>query len=222
MRNVMSICNGYSRPSINIYPTRTRNTAIPLEVTGPNTKSSAQATHYDVLAAHSVDASSPPASISPLLHTTRPAETKELQHAPLIDECIKRLQEEKKDSVKASPSFNTTEIRGLANNKIGFVSVMRLSTVQTLLARYVSMNDLAALANACSAIGGSLNLGDEKSRKMFEGLVKDDREALENLRGLRTKRKLDGGEETVYAPSWRPESRERKRLKAFASVSIHD
>jgi len=123
--------------------------------------------------------------------------------------------------VKPSPSFDTTILRGLANSKIGFVSAMRLSTVQTLLARYVSMNDLAALANACSAIGGSLNLGDEKSRKMFEGLVKNDREALENLRGPRTKRKLDGGE-TVHAPSRRSQSRETKRLKAFASVSIHD
>ncbi|KAI4649383.1 hypothetical protein J4E93_003701 [Alternaria ventricosa] len=200
----------------------TRSTASPPEVTGPNTKSSPKATHPDFLAAHSVNASSPPASTSPLLHTPRPAETKELQHAPFIDECIKRLQDEKKDSVKPSPSFDTTIVRGLANGKIGFVSAMRLSTVQTLLARYVSMNDLAALANACSAIGGSLNLGDEKSRKMFEGLVEDDREALENLRGPRTKRKLDGGEETVYAPSWRPQSREPKRLKAFASVSIHD
>jgi len=156
-----------------------------------------------------------------VFHTTYPAATKELQHAPLIDECIKRLQDEKKDSVKPSPSFDTTILRGLANSKIGFVSAMRLSTVQTLLARYVSMNDLAALANACSAIGGSLNLGDEKSRKMFEGLVKNDREALENLRGPRTKRKLDGGE-TVHAPSRRSQSRETKRLKAFASVSIHD
>ena len=182
----------------------------------------AQAIDHDVLAACGVGAFSPPVSTSPIFHATCPAGTKELQRAPLIDECIKRLQDEKKDSVKASPSFNTTEIRGLANNKIGFVSVMRLSTVQTLLARYVFMNDLAALANACSAIGGSLNLGDEHSRKMFEGLTKNNREALESLRGPRTKRNLDGGEETVYAPSWRPRSRERKRLKAFASVSIHD
>ncbi|KAI4622037.1 hypothetical protein J4E80_004414 [Alternaria sp. BMP 0032] len=176
---------------------------------------------HDVLAARGVGAFSPPVSTSPIFHATCPAATKELQRAPLIDECIKRLQDEKKDSVKASPSFNTTEIRGLANNKIGFVSAMRLSTVQTLLARYVSMNDLAALANACSAIGGSLNLGDEHSRKMFEGLTKNNREALESLRGPRTKRKLDGSE-TVYAPSLRPQLRQRKRLKAFASVSIHD
>ena len=182
----------------------------------------AQAIDHDVLAACGVGAFSPPVSTSPIFHATCPAGTKELQRAPLIDECIKRLQDEKKDSVKASPSFNTTEIRGLANNKIGFDSAMRLSTVQTLLARYVSMNDLAALANACSAIGGSLNLGDEHSRKMFEGLTKNNREALENLREPHTKRKLDGGEETVYAPSWRPQLRERKRLKAFASVSIHD
>ncbi|KAI4708013.1 hypothetical protein J4E89_007131 [Alternaria sp. Ai002NY15] len=218
----MSTSNSYPRPIISIDQVPTRNTAGPPEATGPNTKYPAQTIHHDVLAAHGIVAPSPPASTSSVFHATYPAATKELQHAPLIDECIKCLQDEKKDSVKPSPSFDTTIVRGLANSKIGFVSAMRLSTVQTLLARYVSMNDLAALANACSAIGGSLNLGDEKSRKMFERLVKDDREALENLRGSRTKRKLDGGEETVYAPSWRPRSRERKRLKAFASVSIHD
>ncbi|KAI4927215.1 uncharacterized protein J4E92_006382 [Alternaria infectoria] len=199
----------------------TRNTASSPEVTGLNTEYSTQALDRNVLAARGIGAPTPPASTSPLSHATCPAATKELQRAPLIDECIKRLQDEKRDSVKASPSFNTTEIRGLANNKIGFVSAMRLSTVQTLLARYVSMNDLAALANACSAIGGSLNLGDEHSRKMFEGLTKNNWKALESLRGPRTKRKLDGGE-TVYAPSLRPQLRERKKLRAFASVFIHD
>ena len=189
---------------------------------GPNTEYSAQAIDHDVLAAHGFSASSPPAPTSPLFHATCPAATKELQHAPLIDECIKRLQDEKKDSVKPSPSFNTTKARVQANSKVGFVSAMRLSTVQTLLARYVSMNDLAALANACSAIGGSLNLGDEHSRKMFEGLTKNNREALESLRGPRTKRKLDGSEGTVHAPSWHPQSRESKRLQAFASVPIDD
>ncbi|KAH6868699.1 hypothetical protein BKA58DRAFT_403044 [Alternaria rosae] len=211
----------------------TRNTASPPELIGPNTEYSAQAIDHDVLAAHGFSASSPPAPTSPLFHATCPAATKELQHAPLIDECIKRLQDEKKDSVKPSPSFNTTKARVQANSKVGFVSAMRLSTVQTLLARFVSTNDLAALDNACSAIGGSLDLGNEKNRNMFEGLATDDRtgkaaereayyKALENLLEPRTKRKLDGSEGTAHAPSWHPQSQESKRLQAFASVPIDD
>ncbi|KAI4948433.1 hypothetical protein J4E91_005855 [Alternaria rosae] len=157
----MSTSNGYSRPIIRMNQAPTRNTVTPPEVTGPDTEHSAKAIDHEILATHGIGLSSPPASTSPLFHATCPAATKGLQHAPLIDECIKRLQDEKKDSVKPSPSFNTTKTRGQTDRKIGFVSAMRLSTVQTLLGRNVSMNDLTALANACSAIGGSLNLGDE-------------------------------------------------------------
>jgi hypothetical protein len=159
-----------------------------------------------------------------------------LQYAPLTDECIARLYDEKKDSVKPSPSFLTTHTRGQLNSNIGFVPALRLSTVQTVLAHYVSMNDLAAIANTCSAISGSLNLGDEKSRKMWQGLVdigrKDrarkaaEREAyytaLENVPEPSNKRRQDDDEEVAYAPSWRPHSRGSKRVKASFSVSVDD
>jgi hypothetical protein len=134
------------------------------------------------------------------------------------------------DVVKPSPSFRTTRIRGLLNSKNGFVSALRLSTVQAVFARYVTMNDLAAIANTCSAIAGSLNLGDKKSRKMWMGIIKKgqkggagDREAyykaLENMPEP-SKRRRDDDEEVPYAPPWRPQSRGPKRVKGVISVSV--